>query len=229
MNGNPEGGGGAKLPAIVGLLALVGLGGLGWWFSRPRLVDQLAVAEQATFARQKLLEQGPAAVDDLLAVAQDPTHLGRADAIELLGRIRDPRAVPVLLAVDDPNLAEVRIRALGQIEDERTLGPALDALHGPRAELSLAALFWLVKREDTPIDELVPLLASGRAGERALAAEGMGFRRHLPALDTLIEMLQDEEAHVREAAGRALLQLGDPRGNAAVDRAVERGAVTFAE
>ena len=145
------------------------------------------------------------------------------------GGIGDLRAGPVLLAIDDPNLARERLEALGAIPDPRTLPVLLEALHSKRAELSYSALFCLVQRDDAPIDVLVPFLGSGRSRERSLAAEAMGNRRHLPALLTLIEMLDDEESQVREAAARALLQLGDPKGNAAVDRGVERGAVTFAE
>jgi len=231
MNAESEPKGSSKGPLLlIALVALgIAVGGFLYRATQPRLVDELAVAGANTAARLKLIELGSEAVPDLIEVAQDPTHLGRADAIEILGRIGDPRAVPVLLAIEDPNYARVRIEALGQIEDPRTLPVLLEALHSSSAEVSLSALFQLVEREDAPIDELEGYLASGRPRERALAARAMGYRRHMPALQTLIEMLDDEEAQVRQEAGRALLQLGDPKGNAAVDRAVERGAVNFDE
>lgn len=220
------------LLAVVGSIA--GLALAAWWpeLELRGLLADLERPERRLVASQRLLELGPRAVPVLIAVAGDPGHPARGDAVELLGRIGDARAIPAVLAVDEPDLQRVRIEALAGLRGPQALEAVLAPLGGPDPELELAALAAL---EDWPDPEgaqaprLVPYLAHTAAGYRVHAARGLGFRRWAPAVPALLTHLDDPVPLVREAAAWALLQVGTPQAVQAVEAAQARGAVTFEE
>ena len=65
-------------------------------------------------------------------------------AVHLLGNLRDPRAVPILVALmDDPEVNATVPWALGQIGDTRAIGPLLDALDEDSPATRVQAIYAL--------------------------------------------------------------------------------------
>jgi HEAT repeat protein len=235
VSATPPAATGSKLPAllvgalVVATLVAVSLRGLpGGQPSVGRLVGELAGHETRTAAYQQLLERGPDAVEALLEVAKDPQAPARADAIELLGRIRDARAVPAVLAVDDPELAHVRLTALGRLRGPEAQAAVLAALAGADEPLHFPALISLIEWPD-PDGALArvatPFLKSPHPGLREAAALFCGKHVLGDRTDDLIGLLKDVDGTVRQAAARALLQIGSEAATAAVDSAIEAGGV----
>lgn len=204
----------------------------------PRRVDAL-IAEMAdpasrTQAYLRLRDQGAAAAPALLEAAQDPTYAARAEAVELLGRARSQEALPFLVGLTEPSLADARLGALGQIRGERALAAVVAALdQQERPELYFPALralsAWPDLAQEVVAQRIVPFLGHAEWGLRELAARGVGEHRHAPAVATLIGLLRDDEPQVRQTAAWALMQIGEPRGRAAVDEALKSGAVVSEE
>ena len=198
------------------------------------LVAELGDPATRTAAYVRLAERGAAAAPALLAAARDPAFPARAEAIELLGRARSADALPFLLGLDEPALADERLTALGRIRGEQALAALLTALaSGDRLELRFPALralaSWPGLDADVVAQRVVPYLDHAQWGLRELAARAVGEHRHAPATPRLIELLGDGEPAVRQTAAWALMQIGDPEGRAAVERALAKGAVAFEE
>lgn len=223
----------ALLAAGVVLLAGAALLAVRWPGVRVgRLIAQLEDPERHLPASQELLELGPEAVPALLEVARDPAHPARGDAVELLGRIGDERALPAVLGLTDPGLARVRLEALGRLRGPGALEAVLAALDPRDRELELTALIALEEWPDPEARQapaLLGYLAHEQEGFRVHAARGLGARRHEPAVPALVARLSDPVALVREAAALALLQIGTREAVAAVEAARDRGAVSFEE
>lgn len=226
-------------PVVLVVLLVVGLGAgkaLAPWWTRRQLIDDLADPARRTLAYQKLLDQGPDAVPALLGVLEgDRSSLARAEAVELLGRIRDQRAYHPILSIDEPELAHVRLEALGRLGGSGALAEVLSALRGPDPSLQFPALRALTDWSDgeepdaftaNVVPEVEPFLTHGEAGLREFAAKFMGTRRHQPAVPALIGLLRDDDGSVRQMAAWALAQLGTGDAVAAVDSAIQAGAVS---
>ncbi len=198
-----------------------------------RLVGELADPATRTAAYMRLKERGSEAVPALLAAAKDPAYPARSEAVELLGRLEAQEARAFLLELAEPELADERVVALGRLGGAEALREVLATLERPELELHFPALNALIRwREPLPAEvpgRVLPYLSHAEWGLRELAAKFMGTHRHAPALQPLIALLEDPQAPVRQAAAWALMQLGDPDGQAAVQRALERGAVVFEE
>lgn len=238
----PEASRSSFAPVVV-LLLLIGLG-LGLALSRwvwPRvdhraLTAELSDPERGSSAARKLLDEGPRAVPALLEALGQPATPVRADVVELLGRIRDPRALPAIVALDDPDgpndpeVAHARVVALGRLRGEEALEAVLAALRGPDTALKFPALHALVDWREVETARLLPVvepyLAHPEPGLREFAAKFMGARRHEPSVPALIHALRDDDASVRQAAAWALAQLGTPAATAAVDSALRSGAAS---
>ena len=79
-------------------------------------------------------------------------------AAHLLGDLRDPRAIPILVPLlQDKEIGSVVPWALGQIGDRRAVGPLLDALDDPSPSTRVRAIYAL---ETLHAREAVPSLTS---------------------------------------------------------------------
>jgi hypothetical protein len=79
-------------------------------------------------------------------------------AVHLLGQLRDPRAVPILASLlKDPEVNSTVPWALGQIGDQRAVGPLLDALSDDSPSMRVMAIYAL---EALNAKEAVPRLAT---------------------------------------------------------------------
>lgn len=228
-------GAGARVPFPVVLVVLLVVGLvtgklLAPWWTRRQLVQDLADPAKRTIAYQKLLDLGPDAVPSLIDAVADAGWPARGEAVELLGRLRDPRALPPVLALDDPALAQVRLEALGRLGGEDALAELLEALRGADVALKFPALRALSEFGDVDVERLLPdvepYLAHEQAGLREFAAKFMGTRRHQLAVPALVGLLGDDDASVRQMAGWALAQVGTGDAVAAVDSAIQSGAIS---
>jgi len=90
---------------------------------KARLKGQADVTETLIRALEGMPEQGPAADDHPLMLPSETLHVtwARQNAMRELGRLKDPRAVPVLTRLSqhpDWRIRLVSVRALGQIGSE---------------------------------------------------------------------------------------------------------------
>lgn len=228
-------------PAIAVTLALLA-GGAGllvaWSGRRPQAVARRHVAELADPARadaafrelETNLEEH--ALEPTLAAAADPAFAGRERAIELLGALRDRRAVPVVVAAREPALREARAVALGRLGGDEAKAELLLILDGDDVELKFpvarAVIHW--PDPDGALRARVrPLLDHPVPGLREAAADFLARHPDPADVPALIGRLKDDDGTVRQAAGKALIQIGGDAATAAVDSAVRTGAVLLTD
>jgi HEAT repeat protein len=142
------------------------------------LVDALADDAVAPMAADALVAIGEPAVVPVLALLEDEAGTAREYAVEVLGRLGAPGAVPAIVEL---------VRSGG----DRLHRKAVDALIGIGAPA---------------IGALIPLLGEDGDGHAGAAAALAGIGD--PALAPLAEALVDENSRVRMGAARVLEGLG---------------------
>ncbi len=158
-------------------------------------------------AMEALVRIGAAAVDEMIAQLATPDHDVRKFVVDILGEIRDRRAVPALLARledADENIRVSAAEALGKIRDRR----AVDAL---LASLTRSGEGWLDYAAAEALGEigderaLGPLLAAlGRSSLREPVLGSLGKIGSVHTLAPLIAGLADPLLIVREVSVVAL-------------------------
>ena len=178
----------------------------------------------------KLLDHGKDAIPVLLRAAEDPAFKARPRAIRLLGQLRATEAIPLLVALNDPALAQDRIVALGRIQGAQALAEIRKVLQNEKASVPLqidavrAASNWTAPPANLDPD-VEPFLRHEVWGLREFAAVYYGTHKRTAAVPTLIELLHDPNAIVRRKAAWALMQIKAPAGIKAVDEALAAGAI----
>jgi HEAT repeat protein len=132
---------------------------------------------------------GDPGVDKIVARLQDPNCTARAELAEVLGRMKERRAVQPLIGLlndEDVKVRKEAAHALGRIGDPSAVDALLKEIDDDR---------WLLRSE---IAE-----ALGRLGDKK-------------AVDALIKHLKDEKWLVQRSSARALSALGDPRATPAL-------------
>jgi HEAT repeat protein len=193
----------------------------------------MAVQSLESFdAREELLEIGRPAIDAIVKAAKDKRPEMRHLTCELLGEIRDAKAVPILteaLADKDEfgtSIASAAARALGQIGDRSVIPALLKALDSPDRDLRYEATRALaILRADeakAPVRKL--LKDSGETAHhrlvRCAAAEALGRLRDRDAVEDIAGLLGDDaqerqtERKVKVYAALALERIvGQSKGN----------------
>jgi hypothetical protein len=144
----------------------------------------------------------------------------RAEAAELLGRLREPSAVePLLAALDDPSedVRTVAARGLAAIGDPSAVPALAGALSDPsRWTLSLVAEN-LMAMGPAVVQPLMELLEDGDHNVRVAAVQILGEIRDSGALPVLIDILaHDESLNLRAQAAAAIGKLGGPQAQRAL-------------
>lgn len=161
--------------------------------------------------------QDPAAV--YIAALAASHWKTRWQAAQALGELEDPRAVkPLIEALDDSNqwVRIVAAEALGQIRHEGSIEALIYALNDNSVWVRRASVVALGQIGDfTAISSLMQRLLRPPDSEwpeelhdviaKALGAIGG------PAIEGLIDALEDSDMWVSSAAARALGQIGDPQ------------------
>ena len=185
--------------------------------------------EAATSSSQLAI---PATLPALIPLLQDPDPEVRAAAAFAAGNLGAPQSLPVLLEIlrdgprDGRKQAASSLRLLGKHEAVPAL---MDALADPGESVRQEAAAALGQLGDP---QAVPALMDALADANIMVEECRTLREVLvTALGTLgdrqavpavIRVLDDYDRHVRDAAVRALVQLGGPQAEDAMISIVNR-------
>lgn len=206
------------------------------------LIGMLSASDNAgarNSAIEALVHIGSDAVGQLISRLKTDDVDVRKFIVDILGEIRDPRAVPALierLSDKDENICVAAAEALGKTRDRRAVGPLLECLSRyDQGWLDYAAAEALGEIGDE--SALGPLLkALGRSSLREPVLESLGKIGNADTLSPLISGLEDPLRIVREVSVVALNAIyrkspREERGRviAAVRAGVSEKAVDFLE
>ena len=142
----------------------------------------------------------------------------RAFAAELLGRVGNAQAVPVLLETvestrtEDADVREIALRALARIGDPRAVAPLVEALQHAEVWLVPRIADILTRHGALSIDPMIAFLGEpARHPARAWAASILGEVGAARAFPVLVRVLSDLDDEVRAKSASALGRLGDRR------------------
>lgn len=125
---------------------------------------------KATAAAKTLGDSGaPNAAEPLIAVlAAGTTPWVATTALEALGKLKDPRAIQVLVLYAGNRNLKTRlaaVRALGALPDGRVVGTLLERLGDPEPEVrTVAAESLAARKESRAVERLFKLVARNDAG-----------------------------------------------------------------
>jgi len=158
----------------------------------------------------------PRVVPLMLDMLRDADALVRGAAAYTLAQCKDPGAVPVLLAdMQDQNLTlrAGAAQTLFLLHEPLATDLFLAAITDPHSELRLLAAQGLgvVPREkpEVAISALIAALVDDDPGVRSAAADALGRRRAVAAIDPLLGLLADR-GHVVPNVESVLQQIGTP-------------------
>ncbi|MEP7327032.1 MAG: HEAT repeat domain-containing protein [Gemmatimonadota bacterium] len=142
----------------------------------------------------------------------------RAFAAELLGRVGNAKAVPVLLETiqatkaEDADVREIALRALARIADPRAVAPLSEALKRSEVWLAPRIADILARHGDAAVEPMIAFLEeASQHPARAWAANILGEVRAARAFPALVRALDDLDDEVRAKAAASLGKLGDRR------------------
>ena len=179
-----------------------------------------SVREAALAALAKLVVLQPAALEKVMATAQDkaakPEIRGRA--IKLIGRLAGP-AVPVepLVAILQDAGEDIRMRcaaadALGRNKSPAAVAPLVAALADKSASMRVWAAVALNGSSDpSAIAALVKAIGDENERVRVRAADALASVHDAKVIDPLTKALGDANAEVRAWAAVGLGNFSDPR------------------
>ncbi|HKA24223.1 MAG TPA: HEAT repeat domain-containing protein [Candidatus Eisenbacteria bacterium] len=138
----------------------------------------------------------------------------RAAVVEALGKLGDPRGIPVVmraLADADPAIRKEAAIALWRLGDKGNAPQLVRALHEADAEVRAMDVWALEKAVDphTVIPELSKIAGDHSALVRSYVARTLGRQGTQAALEPLFRLLTDPDLHTRVNAARSLGQVGD--------------------
>ena len=168
-------------------------------------------------AVKALVSLGADGVPALVATLSDPRAGVRAGVAAVLGKIKDPRAVPALLPLlGDRTVRDSAALALGELGDRRAVGPLIATIEAEGAAKDFKAFTSIGALGQIGGDEarntLARLLASDpRPFVRQQAVDALADTLGEADLEPLGAALNDRDAYVREKAARRLGRFDVPR------------------
>ena len=218
---------GALLLAGVLLGLPAGTGANGWEHGAVPFEALVAAldsesADMRARAAQSLGYRGEArGVAPLLALLgrAEPSHRVRSTACAALGRLGDPRALPIAEGFYERR--RMALRGLGYSASRRAAGvlEGADGLGHPDPRLRALAVRSLAVLDAPGAGaRLLPVLRDPVPEVRWTAAMALGRLRHAEAVDALVERLDDAFGEVRRQAALALGYIGEPQASLALAR-----------
>lgn len=168
-------------------------------------------------AREALKQIGNADVSLLIYALKDSDLRARRAAAQVLGDLKDARAVePLTAALKDPDedVRKSAAEALGKIKVAEVkllteVEPLIVALKDSDEDVRKSAIETLGKIGDArAVEPLIAALKDSSWGVRKAVAKVLGQIGDARAVESLVEALNDEIEYVRESAGKALQSLG---------------------
>ncbi len=163
-------------------------------------------------AREALAQIGAPAVEVLIAALDDDDMDMRWQAADVLGHIRDPRAIGPLVAAlqdaDDFTMVAGALRNIGKLSIKPLIA-ALGAGDTKGRQGAAMVLSWI--GDEQSLETLIASLHDSNSGVRQSAVYGLGKIANTQAVEPLISALSDESLLVRESASLALAKIGDAR------------------
>ncbi|HEV8481765.1 MAG TPA: HEAT repeat domain-containing protein [Candidatus Eisenbacteria bacterium] len=179
-----------------------------------RADTDLGVRAEAAFALGQI---GSRSALDVLKWAYDDDNADqslRLSAIEALGKIGDPRGIPLCtraLSHEDQKIRHEAAIALWRLGDKGNAPMLVHALRDPYAE-DKAMVIWALEKAVDPsvvIPELVKVMGDGSTMVRSYVARTLGRQGTQAALAPLFRLLTDPDVHTRVNAARSLGQIAD--------------------
>jgi HEAT repeat protein len=171
-----------------------------------------------------LVMMGAPAVDALIAEVRDPNSGVRSGAVQLLGKIRDPRAVPPLIDVlQVKDLQWNAAYSLGEIGDPRAVDGLIAALQNKDAEFREEAANALGKIKDPRADAaLTAALKDPEPKVLHAAANALGLINDPQAVDVLLTALREHNAEIIAGANNFFIRRGEPGSEDALIEALNK-------
>ena len=182
-------------------------------------------AGRRTAAMEALISMGKEATSYLLDSVRHPDEDVRKFIVDILGEIKDSRAVEALLPLTrDPaeNIKLAAIEALGSIGGDQAFEELLILLASDNVSVQFGVLHALSQiGNPIPLASIRPLL-SKKILRRAIY-DALGHTRDLEAVNLIVDGLTDSGKSARQAAARALHRLAtDSMLEAAAEQAVKK-------
>jgi len=151
-------------------------------------------------------------VAEQIAALKDKDWAIREEAAVLLGRLKDPRAVPPLISIlrdADRSVREAAVGSLASIGPP-SVEPLGSCLADPDLSVQESASAVLASIADGRVlDQLLQALGSQNWIVRMHAAKALGRIQDPGSISSLVPLLQDKVKAVREEASSALAAIGD--------------------
>jgi HEAT repeat protein len=176
-------------------------------------------------AQAALIRQGTPVLSLLIEALDDPDHSRRIRVLEVLGELRDKRAIPHLLRVfERSGNSQVRCKvmeALGKMREPSLFTFIVTHLQDPDSHLYCFAIWALgEQRSRKAIPYLVKILASDQGYSLVTAIDALGKSGTADQAPMLLEFLKYESTQTRYVAAKALGEIGDGRSASAVFQAM---------
>ena len=157
-------------------------------------------------------------VEKLSADAASASWQTRVTAIATFGRLRDPRAVPVVITALDDRDERVRIesaKTLAVLADKRAVEPLIAALKDPDPGVRFEAAAALgVYRDGRSLNPLTALLNDNDARVSAAAAESLARMNDPRATGLLVGYLSNADWRLRARAAQVLMRVPEASARA---------------
>ncbi|MEO0108432.1 MAG: HEAT repeat domain-containing protein, partial [candidate division WOR-3 bacterium] len=163
-------------------------------------------------AREAICAKGRGVVPGVISLLRHENPWVRCASAQILGTIKDERAVEALISAMSDREEVVRNAAgsaLGSIRSEKAVHFLIINLSNPDPKVVALVKNALVGQGDIAVPYLIGQLPTERRELRAAAAEVLGRIQDRRATEPLLKVLDDPDAWVRSTAARALGWLGD--------------------
>jgi len=169
----------------------------------PFFLQALSDSEDVSiFAMYGLVKIGVPAVPQILEMLNTSPHtVTRASCVEVLGEIKDPRALPVLLKIaeHDPNtwVQSAAIQALGGYQEPEVKDLLVRLLSHPDSWIMTLAAVYLFKRqykEENLFQRMLERFVRPEETKRGVMAWGLievGSQKDVPLLKQVLQGVQD--------------------------------------